>query len=680
MILHSIILAVSLAPQVQDTTRPTPLAPIVVTATRSPLDPMQSPLPATTLGGNRLHRETGVSLAGMVAATPGVRALTTGEQIGKPVIRGLSGARVLVLEGGHRLEDYSWSDEDGPSVDPRLTDRIEVIRGPASLLYGSDAIGGVVNAIPEDVPAAADGTRLLRWRLDLFGSSNNPGGGAALGGEWARGAWGARARFVGRFAGNMQTPAGELDNTGFGALNGEVAVGVRGERSRATLRFARFGGEYKLLEANPPTPPPAGVAEAGPERKVDDNRVQLDAETWWRGLRLEARGQVQRHGIIELSDEGAVTPGTEVETFNLGLVTSTLDLLAHHRLGRGEGTVGVSGLHSSNDTRGLVPLVPDARTSGVALFVVERVPMGRFSLMAGLRGDLRRLSAHRNGTLQLGAQTRNYRAVTGDVGVAWALARGVAFAVNAGRAYRAPNLFELFSNGPRLGEARYEIGDPAMTPEVSFNVDASLRWQAARVRGEIAVYRNRVDHFIYVTPTTQFQQTGTPAAPDSLRVYLYGQAARATLWGGEASVAMDVSARLTLGARFDAVHGTNDAQRGPLPLMPPPRGVLEAELHGAPGSRRWHVGTDVELVARQTRLAQFTVPGSGVVAADIPTAGYVLLGFDGGFDTEAGGRPVTIGARLRNAANVSYRNYLNRYKEFALDAGRSFTVTVGTSF
>src|SRR2546422_8979840 len=126
---------------------PTLVDPITVTATRSPLDRGASPLPADVRGDEPLRRGSTVSLARALEELRGVRSFSSGPQIGKPVVRGLSGARVLVLDDGHRLEDYSWSDEDGPSADARLAERVEVIRGPASLLYGSDAIGGVVNEI-----------------------------------------------------------------------------------------------------------------------------------------------------------------------------------------------------------------------------------------------------------------------------------------------------------------------------------------------------------------------------------------------------------------------------------------------------------------------------------------------------------------------------------------------------
>src|SRR5256885_5425356 len=210
------------APRLNIVLEPAPfeVEPITVTAARAPLANLSSPLPVASLGPDALRREQSVSLAHALANLPGVRVLGTGEQIGKPVVRGLSGARVLVLEDGSRLEDYSWSDEDGPSVDARFAERIEVIRGPASVLYGSDALGGVVNVIPADLPDAAGGPGFVRGRVEASGASNNVelGGAVTLEGAARRLGW--RVLGIGRVASSLHTPAGELDNTRFGALNG----------------------------------------------------------------------------------------------------------------------------------------------------------------------------------------------------------------------------------------------------------------------------------------------------------------------------------------------------------------------------------------------------------------------------------------------------------------------------
>ena len=630
--------------------------PLTITATRAPLAAGLSPLPTEALSEDRLRREQSVSLAHALANLPGVNALSTGQQIGKPVIRGLTGPRVLVLEDGSRLEDYSWSDEDGPSVDARLAQRVEVIRGPASVLYGSDALGGVVNVIPEDLPDANGGPRALRSGFEISGASNNAEleGAARL--EGASGGWGWRLFGIGRFASSLHTPAGELDNTGFNALSGEAAVGRRGARASTTLRYTRYGGEFKLLEAEGPATGETG----GPERKLSDDRVQFAGDYLVGGVRLETKAQWQRHSLIEVSDTGVSPGGQPLEgtAFDLLLTTFTIDALAHHTAGaRVAGTLGVSGVAQSNDTRGRVPLVPDARVRSGAVFGFEQASLGRVRVLAGARVDVRHLS--------LAAQTRDYTAFAGNVGIVYGIG-AAALTANVGRAWRAPTLFELFSNGPHLGEARYEIGDAGLEPEAGTNLDVGVRWQSGRVRAELAAYRNAVDRYIFITPTDSFVTVST-SPPDSLRVYRYQQA-DARLLGGEAELEVAVAAALSVRARADAVRGTNQATRQPLPLMPPARLALGAELHrtGVGWAHRAYAGAEVEVATRQTRLNPL----------DIPTGGYTLLNLSAGLTRPMLGRIGRVDLAVQNVANVSYRSFLSRYKEFALDPGRNVVLRV----
>ncbi|HMA43529.1 MAG TPA: TonB-dependent receptor [Gemmatimonadales bacterium] len=641
------------------------LEAVTVTATRAPADPLSSPLPTATLGAGALAREFRVSLAHALETLAGVRALTTGGEIGKPIIRGLTGARVLVLGDGNRLEDYSWSDEDGPSVETRLADRVEVIRGPASVLYGSDALGGVVNVIPEDVPDAHD--RLpLRGGVDAYLATNNHELGSALHAAGATGGVGFRAGLVGRHSEALHTPAAELENTGFTALSGEAAVGTQGDWGKATARFTHYGGEFHLLEADTaslPPPPPAGGKEAGPVRKLADDRLQLGGTFPAGRLRLEAKGQWQRHWLAE-----TVEGDTAEKGFDLLLNTTSLDLLAHHGAGRRvSGTVGTSAYYQSSATRGAEPLVPGARAAGAAAFAFEQLTLGdRWSALAGARVDLRRLDADSNADLGVGSQRRNYTAWSGDVGLVFRPAAGLALAANAGRAWRAPTLFELFTNGPHPGEARFEIGQASLVPEAGLNFDLSVRWQAERVRGEVAGFSNTIDHYIHITPT------GTKTCPDpavvcapqdSLSVYRYAQA-DARLVGGEASLEVAVGSAIALSARVDYVRGERRDNREPLPQIPPLRAKLGAEWHHGTGG----AGLDVDLVARQTRLSSF----------DQGTAGYGLLDLFGSVRPRLGPRDFRLELQVKNALNTRYRDFLSRYKAFALNPGRNIVLRIGT--
>src|SRR3989449_79051 len=343
------------------------LEPVTVTATRQPLASASSPLPSSALAGDELRQAQSVSLAHVVEALPGVRAITTGSQIGKPVIRGFSGPRVLVLENGSRLEDYSWSDEDGPSVETAFVRRVELIGGPASVLYGSDA-------------------------------------GSAL-----------------------------------------------------SVRLVHYGGEFKLLEANAP-PGETG----GPERKAGDERLQITGQRPWGTWRVEGKGQLQFHSLIEVADD---TTGTESEQFNLLLQTGSLDLLLHH----GGTTFGIAMVGQRNDASGREPIVPNANVLSSAAFAFEQWSpgSGRWTLLAGLRADFRRLIPERNDSLGVVAQDRSNQAWSGNAGGGFTPVPGgaLSLSLNVGRAWRAPTLFELFANGPHIGEARYELGDSTMKPE-----------------------------------------------------------------------------------------------------------------------------------------------------------------------------------------------------------------------
>lgn len=638
--------------------------PMSVTATRSPAEPRRSPLPVSMLSETQLRHEHGVSLAQAVSQLAGVHSVTTGEQIGKPVVRGLSGPRVLVLENGHRLEDYSWSDEDGPSVDARVEDRIEVVRGPASVLYGSDAIGGVINAMPSPLPSAAEGYG--RGEAELYFATNNAEVGTALRYEGASGSIGWRALLVGRKGADLHTPAGELANTGFAAADGELVLGMHHSGGTSTLRYSRYGGEFKLLEAGGPIPGTGGEPEEeeGPERKLSDDRIQFDGNYALGGMRLETKGQWQRHFISELSDD--LSQGgqkVETEVFNLVLSTFTGDVILHHAGDNGAGSIGVSASRQGNDTRGIVPLVPDATISSIAGFVFERFDAGRFSLLVGARAEHRSVDADANVELGLTDESRSYTVAVGNAGAVLRATDRLSFTANVGRAWRAPNLFEMFTNGPRLGEARYEVGKADLEPETSINFDGSIRWSGPRVRAEVSAYRNRIDQYIYVTPTND--------EIDGLRVYRYLQD-DATLAGAELAVEVDATQSLTLRGRFDSAKGTNDATDEPLPLIPARMGAVGADLHTT--SLGWaeqaFIGLETEITAAKTRNAP----------AELATDGYTLLNLDAGLRHRFAGRDMRFDLRVRNLTNTDYRSFLSRYKEFAADPGRNLILRVSTAF
>lgn len=241
-------------------------------------------------------------------------------------------------------------------------------------------------------------------------------------------------------------------------------------------------------------------------------------------------------------------------------------------------------------------------------------------------------------------------------------AEGLAVAANLARGWRAPTLFELLSFGLHLGQARYEIGRPDLGAETSLNADVAVRWKRDVFRGEVAGYRNRIRDYIFLAPTGELR--------DGFRVYRYGQA-RAVLWGAETSLEVQPFHPLTLRGRFDYVRATNLETGRPLPLIPPARGDVEADLHfdRLPWADRAYVSVETELVGEQTRLSEF----------DVPTDGYAFLHLGAGVEGRIGGRPVRLDLKVRNATNAAYRDFLSRYKEFALNPGRNVVVRISVS-
>jgi iron complex outermembrane recepter protein len=635
--------------------------PIVVTAA-APGPASTTALPVAVLSGDQLRHDQSASLAHALARLPGVNAVTTGGQIGKPMLRGLYGPRVLVLDNGHRLEDYSWSDEDGPSADARLADRVEVVRGPASVLYGSEALGGIVNVVARELPSAADGARRLAGGVEAYGASNNIEAGASLGLQGAERGFGWRAAGVLRRGSNLHTPDGELDNTGFLSLSAELAAGSRSSRGGWDARLAHYGGEFKLLEAGGPPP---GATDEGPERKAGDQRLQLGGYLLRGAWKLEASGQLQRHGLIEVSDDSAAgaPPGTEVTAFDLTLTTETFEARASRGIGaRTLAVLSASGLLQQNDSKGPIALVPNASGRNGALAAFIQTSFGRWIARVGVRGDLLHLSTDSSAGLQRPADTRDDQAGSAHAGLVFQPGNTVTISGNIARAFRAPTLFERYTYGPHPGEARFEVGTPDLAPEAGTSADLTLRWQPGRVRAEVTAYRYDMQHFIYIAPTNVLQ--------NGLPVYQYQQA-DALLTGAEGEVDVEVARGLVLSARGDAVRGTNTTANEPLPLIAPPRAALgvrhQSARHGQPGA--WDAGVEVLHVWEQTRLNPL----------DSATSAHTTLAADAGVLVRISGRAMRLDLAARNLTNARYRDFLSRYKAFADEPGINIVFRLSTT-
>jgi outer membrane receptor protein involved in Fe transport len=342
-------------------------------------------------------------------------------------------------------------------------------------------------------------------------------------------------------------------------------------------------------------------------------------------------------------------------TFGLVLNTGTVDVLAHHTAGDVlNGTIGLSGTAQASSSSGPIFLVPSATINSAAAFAFEQLTAGQFTFVAGARGDSRHLSSDAQPEIGQAADSRSWSAASADGGIVFRPIPELALVANYGTGWRAPTLFDLYANGPNLAEARFEIGDPTLSVERSRNLDGGFRLEAARIRADVSVYQNRVDDYIFTTPTS--------ATQNGLRVFRHEQT-DARLTGAEASVEARLTDRVTIRGSHDFVNGDDRRAGTPLPLIPPSRTIVGATIGvGRIGS--WQsvsVGGDLEINQRQTRLNP----------NDFATDGYTLLNLDLSSEHTVRARPVRLDLDIRNALNTSYKDYLSRFKEFASAPGVS---------
>lgn len=443
-----------------------------------------------------------------------------GPRIAKPVIRGLNSQRVLVMNGGLRQEDQQWGTEHAPNIDTFDASSITVVRGAATVLYGADAIGGVVRvdqtAVPDTGGFRGDAA------LNLF--SNSRQGALSLGAESGRarlpllGAIGYRARLTTRAAGNGAAPDYSLANTGFRELNGSLTLGVTRPWGTSDLRLSRFGTELGVLRqahvgnsddlqramTTPPLDSAFSYTTGRPNQRVEHTTLRVRSQFVLApeqtlevvyGLQYNHRREYDNHGPLRFRNEAA---------FNLKLYSNTLDVRWSHARWRGvRGTVGASAIAQGNRTLRKAFLIPGYDLWQGALYAQEQWVRGRWSVDAGLRGDVisQTSIAYADLGIRSAAGTRAWRNASGSLAAAFLAADGFDVSVRAARAWRPPTVNDRFAQGVHHGTAQYELGDASLSPERSNGVETTARYRSRRLNIEVAAYRNQIAGFIYLQPT-----------------------------------------------------------------------------------------------------------------------------------------------------------------------------------
>jgi len=606
--------------------------------------------PVNVLSGQDLQRRLQGTVAATLQSEPGVAVTSMGPATARPVIRGLSGDRVLMLEDGSRSGDMSSTGSDHASaLDPSSARRIEVVRGPASILYGSNALGGVINVIRDEVPS--DVPHHPTGAVTVQGQSVTD----ALGGS-AHLRFGLtdhiplRLELGGRTSGDLRTPMGALSNTevetwnvGAGAAwveeRGHLGGAVQAYRNHYGIPGGFVGGheEGVRIEMERVSSRADGRLEGewGPFRSVDVDA----AYTWYRHLEIE--------------------PPNIIGTF-FKLQTTSGDVLARHEAWGpfSNGAVGArASLEDFNFAGGLS--TPDTRRTTLAAYVFEEVDLDPIRLEAGLRYDWARANPSEDDPdSPIGViRDRTFHAASGSLGLLYDLGGGLATGASVSRAFRTPDVNELYSEGPHLAAYAFEIGNPSLENEVGTGIDVFARVERERVSAELTGFRNAISGFIYPSETGDTSRTNLP-------IYQF-RGDDAVLTGFEGRLDWSVVGHLTFHGTLSYVEGVRDDDI-PLPLIPPLQGRLGLEYEHP----RWFVRGETSLAARQDRIDEF----------ETETPGYAVLDASAGLRVTVRGLLHVITVSADNLTDREYRNHLSRVKEIMPEAGRGLSVTYRVVF
>ena len=641
------------------------LSSVQVTATPTSRDPLAVAQSTTAVAGAELERSLGSTLGATLARQPGVSARYDGPGASVPIIRGLTGDRVLMLQDGLRTGDLSSTAPDhGVTVDPNAAARIEIVRGPAALLYGNNALGGVVNVISEDLPAAVPAR--LTGSSTLSAESVIPGGGvsaevAAPLGRFVvvRARAGAREHDDVRVGGGW--PLARLDNTYSRNRHGVVGVGAIGDRASGGVAYRAYDFRYGLPSRDPN--PASFVVLDGRRHELLARGELAGGRGPVDGLRVEGTAQWYAHD--ELASDGSVATALGLRTQSVQAVARTGPLWVFR-----DGAVGVSGLFRQNRIGGPQALMPPTATSGAGAFAFQEIPLraapwagptALVRLPLGLRYD--RYAVESEATERFGpARRRLFRTVSGSAGLSVPLAEGASLGVNLARAVRTPTVEELFSLAGHAGTGAFERGDPSLAAETNAGADAVLRVERRRASAQLSAYRSRIGNYIALYPAVD--AAGAPrdtVVGDGLggtkRLPLHVASQRAaTLRGVEGSASVALPGHVVLGAMGDLVRAA-DAGGAPLPFIPPARLGLSARYDDG----RWSLGTEARRAFAQRRVP----PG------ELRTPAYTLADLHAGLRLTAGAHAHSLTLRLDNAADALYRDAASEIKDFAPNPGRN---------
>ncbi|MBC5840791.1 TonB-dependent receptor [Flavobacterium sp. F-380] len=429
-----------------------------------------------------------------LATIPGVSQVSTGTSIGKPVIRGLSGNRVLVYSQGVRMENQQFGDEHGLGLNDAGVESVEVIKGPASLLYGSDAIGGVLYFNPEKFADAH--TFKADFNQKLF--SNTLGSNSSLGLKTSTDNWKFLARGSFNTHSDYRIAGGErVTNTRYNETDFKTGIGYSNSKFSSTLRY-----NYNKLDLGIPED---GIADQSsskntgfPRQGVFSHLLSLNSVVYFKNSKLDVDLGYVSNDRSEFEDSDVAGLQMKLNTFNYNA--------KYHlpKVGAFESIIGVQGMHQTNVNSGEEYLIPDATTNDFGIFGTGNYEWGSNVVQAGLRFDNRQITSIENGVFgdegYFKAIDRSFDSFNASLGYKTNITENVTMRLNVASGFRAPNLAELTSNGVHEGTNRYEVGNENLKTEQNVQTDLNLEYNNSHFEFFVNGFYNHINNYIYTSP------------------------------------------------------------------------------------------------------------------------------------------------------------------------------------
>lgn len=704
---------------------PVHLEDFIVTASPYAKSQIDLAQPTHVLSGTQLALKQSTSLGELLSSEPGVSSTYFGPGASRPIIRGMGGDRLKILENSTGTIDASVTSPDhAVSLDPLLIERVEIVRGPAALLYGSNAVAGAVNIITHRIHTALP-ERLIEGRAELRTQSVNDEESAGLVLEGGVGSFAWHLDGFTRKTHDLKIPGfaesarrraaeeeehhdedddheeeehheeeeeafGTIPNTGIQSDGGAIGLTYIQDWGHVGLSFNGYNTLYGV---------PAGAHnhhheehehEEGEEHHEDEEDEEEHAEHdeesvlidlvqrrfdfqseitqdfgFFDGAKIKLGSSEYRHQELE---------GTEIGTVFRNRGYDARFELLHLPLGGFTGAIGWQGGRSDFEAVGEEAFVPPSRISTQALFVFEEKTMGPATWQFGARGETQKTSL-KDGS----AISRTDDMLSLSTGLVWKLSDTWNLGTSLARTSRAPNAQERFANGAHIGTNAYEIGDPNLGLETSHALDLTLRKRAGFLTGAITLFHHGFDNFIYERPTGlfavphddhyHFETADHEEAEEGLPVYRYVQH-DAQFQGAEMELTLhlhkDNQSQLDLTLGGDLVRAENRDTSTPLPRIPPARGKVG--LHWARGSLA--INSEVQYVGRQDRTAP----------SEVPTDAYHLISASLSYRLPLGNQSVTLFARGTNLGNEEARAHTSFLKEVAPLPGRNLNLGMRVSF